>query len=167
MTSSTRLANALKFTEADLKANRQGRISEAQRQPYATPQVNRIAIYVVLGHAALLIGVFGALAIIVNKPALWGILLLVGGLALLPFMAARNEFLRRPVVQDDINRGRVESVCGVVELSSEKNRYHIVVAGRRFANVTLRLWGAFSADQPYCIYYLPQSAIILSAEPTD
>jgi hypothetical protein len=159
-----RLASALKFTPEDLEANRNGRMSEAQRKPYAVPQVSRIAIYVILGHALLLVGIFGAIAIVVNEPALWGILLLVAGLALLPFFVSRNEFLRRPVVQDDVNRGKVARVCGVVELPMENNRYHLHIEGKQFRNLTLKVWGAFRPNQAYCIYYLPQSSIILSAE---
>lgn len=159
-----RLSSALKFTEADLEANRNGHISEAQRQPYAVPQVSRIAIYVILGHAVLLVGIFGAIALVVNEPALWGILLLVSGLALLPFFVSRNEFLRRPVVQDDVNRGKVASVCGVVQLPMENSRYHLHIEGKQFNNLTLKVWGAFRPNTSYCLYYLPQSGIILSAE---
>jgi len=159
-----RLASALKFSEDDLERNRSGRISDAQRARFTPPPVSRIAIYVVLGHAVLLVGVLGGIAMVVNEPALWVILLIVGALAMLPFFAARSEFVRRPLVQDDVNRGRVASVCGVVELPAEDNRYHIRVDGVEFRSVTLKVWGAFSPQRAYCIYYLPQTRIILSAE---
>jgi hypothetical protein len=159
-----RLATALKFTEDDLLANQRGRISDTQRQAYLPPAVSRIAIYVVLGHAVLLLGIFGTIAVIVNKPAMWGVLLIVSGLALLPFFVSRGEFLRRPVVQDDVARGKVASVCGMVELPYENNRYGLRIENTTFNNLTLKVWGAFSPQKTYCIYYLPQSQIILSAE---
>jgi hypothetical protein len=159
-----RLARALKFSAADLEMNRQGRVSAAQRQPRAAPQVSQIAVYVILGHAALLVGLLGAIAVIANQPALWLVLAIVGVMALMPLFLARAEFLSRPVVQDDLNRGVVAQTCGTAHLTQEGQRYHLRVGSEEFPNVSLKVWGAFRQNERYCVYYLPRSKVILSAE---
>lgn len=159
-----RLARALKFTEADLELNRQGRISPAQRQPYTTPPVSRIAVYVILGHAVLLLGLLGMIAIVANQPIMWLVLAIVGVMALMPFFLTRSEFLSRPVVQDDVNRGKVARVCGVAHLTMAGKRYDLRVGTYEFRGVSLKVWGAFKQNIAYCVYYLPRSGVILSAE---
>lgn len=159
-----RLARALKFTAADLEMNRQGRVSAAQRQPHATPALSQIAVYVILGHAALLVALLGIIAIVANQPILWLVLIIVGGMALMPFFLTRSEFFSRPVVQDDLNRGKVAQVRGVAHLTMEDKRYHLRIGTQEFRNVSLKVWGAFQQDRAYCVYYLPRSGVILSAE---
>jgi hypothetical protein len=159
-----RLARALKFTAADLEMNRQGRVSAAQRQPHAALQISQIAVYVILGHAVLLVGLLGAIAVIASQPALWLVLAIVGVMALMPLFLARAEFLSRPVVQDDLNRGVVAQACGAAHLTQEGQRYHLRVGGEEFPNVSLKVWGAFRQNASYCVYYLPRSKVILSAE---
>lgn len=159
-----RLASALKFTPEDLQANRSGRISVAQRTRHEAPRISSVAVYVLIGHGVVLMGLLGTIALIVNKPAMWGVLLIVAGLAMLPFFAARNEFVRRPVLQDDVNRGSVAVVTGDAQLPMENQRYHVRVGNQEFRNVSLKLWGAFRPGVAYHVYYLPQSRIMLSAE---
>ncbi|XWX03208.1 hypothetical protein VZO05_11920 [Aggregatilineales bacterium SYSU G02658] len=159
-----RLARALKFTAADLEQNRQGRISAAQRQPYTTPPVSRIAVYVILGHGALLLGLLGAIAVVANQPVMWLVLGIVAVMGLMPLFLTRSEFLSRPVVQDDVNRGKVAQVCGVVSLTMEGKRYDLRVGTYEFRGVSLKVWGAFKQNIAYCVYYLPRSGVILSAE---
>lgn len=159
-----RLARALKFTADDLEMNRQGRVSAAQRQPYAKPTLNPLAVYVILGHAALLVGLLGVIALIVNQPILWLVLLVVGAMALMPFFLIRSEFFSRPVVQDDLNRGKVAQVRGVATLTMEGKRYHLRIGTQEFRDVSLKVWGAFQQNRSYCVYYLPRSGVILSAE---
>lgn len=161
-----RLAKALKFSQEDLDANRSGRISAAQRAAYKPPVVASIAQWVLLGHFVLLAGIFGVIAIFTHTPAMWLILLLVCGLAGLPFFVARNEFLARPVLQDDIARGKVARACGLALLTHEGTRYTLVVEGIAF-NVPLKVWSAFQASAGYCVYYLPNSRVLLTAEPLE
>lgn len=158
-----RLKTALKFTQEDLEANRTGRMSARQRDARKPPPVASIAQWVILGHFVLLVGVLGAIALVANRPILWGILLGVAGLAALPFIATRNEFVMRPVLQSDLAQGRVARACGVVLFQLQGGSTRLLVAGEAFS-VSTKVSAAFVQGQSYCLYYLPQSKVILSAE---
>ncbi len=154
---------ALKFTEDDLIANREGRMSTRQRNVSKPPAVASIAQWVILGHFVLLVGLLGVIAITANKPILWAILLVVAGLSAMPFMMSRNEFVMRPVLQSDLSKGRVAQVCGHAHLKIEGGSTHLYIGGEAF-NVTTKISIAFEQGKPYCLYYLPQSKAIVSAE---
>jgi hypothetical protein len=163
-TMNSRLVTSLKFNPSDLPYNQEGRLSPAQRKQFAPPKLSPLALYVVLGHAVLLVGVFGGIAIVVNQPIMWFILLIVGALGLMPFGMMRNEGVGRPLLQQDLSSGVVEKVCGKINIKFDGKKYHLLIDTIEFNNVTRKIAGGFTHEKDYCVYYLPKSKTILSAE---
>lgn len=161
-----RLATALKFEAQDLEDNRKGRMSAAQRARTQPPPVASVAQVVILAHFVLLAGLFGAIAIFANRPVMWGVFVLVMGMAALPFILSRNEFVARPVLQSDLAKGKVARACGTALFHIENGKTALLIEGERF-EVSTKVSVAFRQGRAYCVYYLPQSHTILSAEPTD
>lgn len=151
-----------RFNEADLQANQDGRISNAQRERYMPPRFQGLVMIVILGHAALLAGLLGLIALISQQPLMLLVLAVVLGMALLPFTLARADNLQRPVVLQDIHAGRVTSVCGPVLLDSQdKTSYTLLVSGEPFT-LSRDAYFALRPGFEYCFYYLPNSRTILS-----
>lgn len=163
------LQTSLKFTTDDLKANREGRISEKQGKKYEAPKIPMLVIAVVLGHAVLVGGILGAIAIITGNTAMWFVLGLVLALGLLPFVLMQNEGNIRPALRGDIKQGTVKKACGIAILTQKKNRHNITqyklyVDGINIILTSTQASG-FVNEALYCIYYLPRSMTLLSAEP--
>lgn len=165
------LQRSLKFTVDDLRANREGRMSEGQNKKNKQPEVNKLALIVIAGHAVLVVGLLGSIALITGKMAMWIVVGIVLALGLLPFLLMNNEGNINPTLRGDIKKGIVKKACGIVFINvktgrNDKRSYELYVDG-----VTLKLnsaqAGAFIHEQDYCVYYLPLSKTLLSAEPYD
>jgi hypothetical protein len=161
------LQTLLKFTADDLKANREGRISSKQFEKYKPAEVNRLAVYVILGHVLVIGGILGAIAIAVGKWEMWIVFAIVVGAALLPFVLLQNEGNIKPALRGDVKAGKVAKACGIVILTERKGRsvyYDLYVDG-----VTLQISAnqaeAFVHGDSYCVYYFPHSLMLLTAEP--
>lgn len=164
-----RLQRAMNFETVDLEANRSGKLSERQREAYRPPEFNPLVLWVLGGHAAVILLLLGSIAVLTGSRAMWTVLVIVMMLALLPFVLLRNEGNIQPALRADVARGKVAKVCGYVVPQERKSRgvstFHLSVAG-----ITLRLTRkqteGFVSGQPYCLYYLPDSRTLLTAEPT-
>jgi len=163
------LQRTLKFDVDDLRANRDGRMSERQRGKYQTPQPNKLVIGVIIGHGVLITGILGAIAIATGERALWVVLGIVVAVAFIPFVLMQNEANIKPTLKSDVNKGKVAVACGIVILTAKGNNnpyYELYVDG-----VTMRITpsqaSAFVDKETYCVYYLPLSYMLLTAEPTD
>ncbi|MGB7339117.1 MAG: hypothetical protein WBC91_09520 [Phototrophicaceae bacterium] len=163
------LQRILNFNVDDLRANREGKISEAQHDKHKPPEVSKLALYVIFGHAIVIVGLLGAIAIISARPAMWVVVGVVLALGLLPFLIMNNEGNLNPTLRGDVQKGRVEKVCGIAFITQNKDRnnissYELYIDGMTF-KVTSSQASAFIHEQDYCIYYLPLSKTLLSAEP--
>ncbi|MEM9953728.1 MAG: hypothetical protein AAF846_19115 [Chloroflexota bacterium] len=164
------LQRTLNFTVDDLRANQEGRISEAQFEKHKPPEVSKLALYVILGHAIVIIGLLGAIAIVAQRPAMWIVVGVVVALGLLPFLVMNNEGNINPTLRGDVQKGKVKKACGIAIITKNQGRtatsYELYIDG-----ITLKLTanqaGAFISERDYCVYYLPLSLTLLSAEPYD
>lgn len=162
------LQRTLNFTTDDLKANRDGHFSEAQSKKYEPPQVNNLALMVILGHALVIGGILGAVAIVTAKPAMWIVLGIVMALGILPFVLMHNEGNINPTLRADAKHGAVKKVCGIVIFDplkdANKNRVELYIDGITF-KLSNAQSTAFINEEVYCVYYLPLSRTLLTAEP--
>lgn len=161
------LQRTLQFSVDELRENREGRMSEKQREKIKPPEVNKLVIGVMLGHALLIGGLLGAIAIITHSFAAWVVLGIVLAFALFPFLVMQNEGNISPLLRGDYESGRVKQACGMLILSQKKGRniyYELYIDG-----VTLKISAkeatAFINEEMYCVYYLPRSLKLVSAEP--
>lgn len=161
------LQTILKFNADDLKANRDGHVSTKQFEKYKPAEVNRLAVFVIMGHVLVIGGILGAIALFTGKAAMWIVFGIVVAAALLPFVLLQNEGNIKPALRGDVKVGKVMKACGIVILTERKGRqiyYDLYVDG-----VTLQISAtqaaAFVHEDSYCIYYLPRSLMLLSAEP--
>lgn len=163
------LQRTLKFTLEDLKLNRDGQLSEAQREKHKPPEVSRLALYVIAGHALLIGGLLGAIAIITGEFAMWIVLAIVVALGLLPFLLMNNEGNINPTLRGDVQHGVVKKACGITIIKQTKDRNNISSYELYVDDLTLKLTAsqasAFINEEVYCVYYLPLSRTLLSAEP--
>lgn len=165
------LQTAFQFTPEDLKINRDGQLSAAQAQRYAVqaPKVSKLALIVVAVHALLIGGILGAIALATGKTALWIVLGIVLMLGLVPFVFMQNEANINPTLRGDLAKGRVQQACGIAILKEQRGRnnsikYQVYVDGVTLA-LTSKQASAFIHEERYCVYYLPLSLTLLSAEP--
>jgi hypothetical protein len=161
------LQTTLKFTVDDLKANRDGRVSKRQFDKYKPPEINKMAIWVLLGHGLVIGGILGAIAVATGETAMWLVFGIVVAAAFLPFVLLNNEGNLAPALRGDVLGGKVAKTCGIVVLTQEQGRdtrFDLYVDG-----VTLKISrsqaAAFVHGEGYCVYYLPNSLTLLSAEP--
>lgn len=164
------LQRNLNFTTDDLKANREGSVSDAQVEKHKPAEVSTLATYIIIGHAVVIAGLLGAIALITGEVALWVVLAIVLGLGLMPFVIMRNEGNIRPTVRADLERGTVKKTCGRAFVTSESSRsrgtrYQLYI-NELTLTLTAKQASAFVNEGMYCVYYLPLSQILLSAEPT-
>ncbi|MGJ3241050.1 MAG: hypothetical protein ACFE0Q_20235 [Anaerolineae bacterium] len=163
------LQRTLKFTTDDLRANREGRLSDAQHDKHKPPEVSRLALYVVIGHAVVIVSILGAIALLTGSTAMWIVVGAMLVLGLLPFIIMNNEGNINPTLRGDVKQGAVKQVCGMAIVKKETNRHHIsryelYIDGMSF-KLSATQAGGFISEQDYCVYYLPLSKTLLSAEP--
>jgi hypothetical protein len=161
------LQTTLKFTADDLKSNRDGRVSKRQFEKYKPPEINKMAIYVLLGHGVLIGGILGAIAIATGETAMWIVFAIVVAAAFLPFVLLNNEGNLTPVVRGDVLAGVVEKTCGIVILTEHSGReiYYELYIDSITLKISRSQAAAFVHGDSYCIYYLPKSRTLLTAEP--
>jgi len=158
------LQRMLKFTDADLAANRQGKLSVKQRERMQPPKFNRLVMFVILGHMVLIGGILGAIALVTGEAVLWLVLLIVLGLGAVPFITLQNEGNLNPILKADVLSGKVVSRSGMVFLDEQsRQRVDLQIDG-----IVLKLLprqaAAFKHEDEYTVYYLPQSLHLLTAE---
>jgi len=161
------LMRTLNFNTEDLRANREGRMSEAQRERLTPPKTNPMIAVAVFGHLAVVGGMLALLAIFTQSMALWAVFGLAVVMMMAPFGFLRSEGkLNRPVMRDDMAKGRVEKACGIVILTEKKGRkttFDLLVSGISL-EISPAEAAAFQHEAMYCVYYLPGSKTLLSAE---
>lgn len=166
--SQLQLQRILQFTVDDLRENREGRISEKQQDKFKPPEVNRLVVWVLLGHAIFIGGLLGAIAILTGSIAAWIVLGVVLAFGMLPFVVLQNEGNITPLLRGDYESGKVKQACGVVILTEKKVRrvyYELYIDGI-ILKISAKEATAFIHEEIYCVYYLPRSLKLISAEPT-
>lgn len=164
------LMQSLNFTTDDLNANREHKMSSAQREYFTPKKMNPFVTAVFYGHLALIVGIFAVMAILTGSMAMWWITLLVGLLLYAPFTYAKAQNRMRPALQDDLAKGVVTEARGYVFLEEKMERkkpyIELTVDGVTFKLKPKRA-AHFRHEGEYCVYYLPGSKTLLSAEPID
>ncbi|QPC82615.1 hypothetical protein G4Y79_23485 [Phototrophicus methaneseepsis] len=160
------LMQALKFNSKDLAHNQEGELSPRQKGRLQPPRMEGIGLWVLLGHVALIIGILGAIAIFTGHWILLVIALFVGGMAGMPLVMVRDQKFMKPDLAQDVDQGKVISVCGETiryARTDTEQAYYVVVDEMTF-KVTSQVYSGFHQEGSYCVYYLPRSRMILSAE---
>lgn len=163
------LMQSLKFTTEDLKANRENRISAAQRENFTPEKTKPIVAMVFMGHLLAVVGILVTIAIITGAWAMWIVVVLVTVLMAAPFGFIQQKDQMRPIMRDDLAKGFVAQACGTVFLETKQGRkpyVELIVNGVTF-ELEPKQAAYFRHEGMYCIYYLPGSLTILSAEPTN
>ena len=155
------------FDAEDISANRQGLMTERQRDVLSGKRWYwRLWSVIILVAIPLLIGL--TIADGTNRhdtPASRiGMIALIFILAGILYAYTHSKWKK---VHTDILEQRVLSVAGTVKLKKHREnygtRYEVVVEKMKFP-VMRRVAEAFQEEEKYCIYYVPHSKIALSAE---
>ncbi|MCA9890926.1 MAG: hypothetical protein KC546_21260 [Anaerolineae bacterium] len=160
------LMQALRFDPRDLAANREGNLSQRQITRLQPPRIQGLAFWVMIGHVAVIFAVLGMIAIISQQGGLLLVAVIAAGMTGMPMMMVRDQKFMRPDLGKDVQKGVVKSVCGMTTRHTDpdkKRNYYITVDETTF-EVTSKMYGGFFQEGNYCVYYLPRSRTIVSAE---
>lgn len=162
----TMLMQALRFDQRDLAKNREGQLSQRQIARLQPPRVQGLALWVLLGHVAVIVAILGAIAIISQH---WGFLLvalIATGMAGMPIMMVRDQRFMQPAINADVQNGVVKAICGPTtrHTQADKRRSYQITIDETTFEVSSKVYSGFFQESEYCIYYLPRSRVIVSAE---
>ena len=159
------LMAAMNFTEADLQANRQGHLSQAQAD-----RLKRMRRRYVLMAAVLFLGLaLAATALIFLGQQNRNVILSAAGGLLTVINAVLMGGMGRSYmrIDSDLRGGGVETLAGEVERALRRGRQHdyylLRIDGVSLA-VTQDIFLAFQHEAPYRIYRTRLSGALLSAE---
>lgn len=166
--STTALQTALRFSPADLQANRQGKLSQRQAARMLALRRRNSALAAPL----FLLLVCAATALLYGGQVGGNRLLSGTGFGLIVLNALLSGFVGRSWMRigSDLRAGAVEVLAGDVE--------RVLRRGRAGDNYLLRIDGAslfvsrevfrgFEHEAPYHIYRTSHARVLLSAEPVD
>ncbi len=159
------LRTALRYTEADLQANRQGRLSEMQAQRLQDTRRRNSALAALLFFALVIAASLflygGQLAANPLLSAIGSLLILVN--ALLSGFAGRS-WMR---IGGDLRSGVVEALAGDVQRVVRRGRagdtFVIRLDGANLA-VSREIFFGFEHEAPYRVYRSGRSGVLLAAE---
>lgn len=160
------LMSAIGFTDADLKANRAGRLSERQRQNLFRDQSqSAIKWWAVIGIAGL--GVLMGL----SSP-MWGSLCFPYAAPIL-FVALPAAFLEQNKIRKVVKQGRVSIMQGILSKRGPQNTLQkntnpkttrfIYMEGQRFT-VSQGVYEALDDDALYRLYYVEATSFLKGKE---
>jgi hypothetical protein len=96
------------------------------------------------------------------------IALFAGGMAGMPIVMIRDQKFMKPELAKDVEQGTVKSVCGdTLRYPRDGTSNYIIAIGDTTFDVSSQVYSGFHQAGTYCIYYLPRSRVILSAERID
>lgn len=172
-----RLMSKLGFTADELTANREGYMTEAQRERLRRALMPYGSLVVGLSMTVLLIVSYFVIQRLLGLENLrddgtFLVILLVAGLICIPW-GMLDVAIRQRRTRLDLHKGIVKSACGPAQLEigwrvlgiklRTRNTHQLLIGGMRFA-VSENVLLAFHDGTSYCVYYLPHRKIILSAE---
>lgn len=159
------LMNSFKFSEVDLEANREGKLSGRQKEKLVGQQPSALVQAVMVGHFVIVIGLLGLIAFASQNTWMFVITLAVIAVLAAPFSMMAGG--GRPALRDDVAKGQVMSACGDAVLTSQAgirgNTYSLMIAQITF-KIEERTYRQIENGRAYCAYYLPQSRTLLSIE---
>lgn len=159
------LQQALDFTDDDLQANRDGKLSPKQRMKLESAQkgsFRALWVMAIITLAALILGVFvGGI-----------VLIMLGTIALLLSIMALVEYLNSYRAYDhDLKLPTIETVQGLLEYMMRENSAFDGMthpAGIRIGDMKFLLLDdqvlSFEEGEVYVLYYAPATQTLLSAE---
>lgn len=162
------LADTIGFNDDELEQNRDGYLSERQREELLTDAQSRSTVMIVV---TLALGIAAVIAVLdslrMNIPYTGHPILLII-FAFVEIGAFAQFGLPIPRYRQDAAGVAADSVQGHVRLSIGGNSrkriiYTITIGGIRFA-VGKPILLAFKNDEPYAVYFAPRSRKLLSAE---
>ncbi len=160
-----RLEAYFNFTPDDLVINKEGRLSAAQKAKIASQKQN---YFKVLRIGAPILGVVAGLLFLLGEPLMRviGFFLLIGlPLAIVALIKKTRQ------LQQEIEDDRVAKYCGTIqlEINERRGRYgtttYKLIAGETFA-LNSELLTHLHNGETYCVYYTPQSKLLLALEYT-
>jgi hypothetical protein len=164
-----------KFSENDLLANRQGKLTQQQKAALKEKAKSSLILSAVVCLVAGLIilwivgtyyrtvGAYDLVMRILTGIFFFGLVVLLLSLLLFTLPGYRNW-------KEDIDTGRVDRICGRVSLDVEyrSGRYGYTLFKLAIGSQTFQLskdaFLAFENGQNYCLYYAPKTKAILSVE---
>lgn len=169
------LGKMLSFTVDDLRHNHEGILSESQRRRLRVRQFWHEDVFAGVGWAVMCLLVMATMVSSLlkelSRPFDWDILLTVWLVVFTGFVAWLGAWLawKHAIgVYRDLREGKVVRISGKVAHRHNRYRYavfyYIVIANQWF-EVTQKQRAQFVPDKPYHVYVLPNSRLVLSAEP--
>jgi hypothetical protein len=159
------LMQGVGFTQDDLEANREGRMTGGQRIRLMNLQKGRIPWSALLKGPALVVilSLGGALITRSEYPNPFLGLLVTGGIYFgFMFLIWLSEYRRMSHFRHDLADNQISEVEGRIQLLA-KNTYAASMEGIRFS-LEKPAFLAFKNGDPYRLYYTPRSKTLLSAE---
>jgi hypothetical protein len=165
-----KLAEALNFTEADLDANREGRMTPTQEKRLMnrklfSPGSWQFQLLVGGGIIGLLVSLLVLVSVLRIGMRPISLILLLLMIAIYAAMGWFYGKVRRQVRVD--KKAGVESITGLVGFEIQEgnpSNYFVKTQGLRF-EVSQAGMLAFYNGRPYHLYYTPNTNLLLSAEP--
>ena len=169
--SQQKLMHALNFTEADLTANRDGFMSDGQKL-YWRQRRKWTTIAFRLGQIIIVMLLAGLVQLAVQRNGIIWLAFIVGLMGLAVLWTVGDLLNPATDYQDDLRKGHVYSVCGNMKRTDINSKYphdyfHKIEVETIWFRVNGFRWAIFQNGHSYCLYYMPDSKIILSAEPLD
>lgn len=159
------LMRHLKFNQEDLEQNRQGYITPRQIEKWGKPPVSPLVQAILLGHFFGVVALLALIAFASQSPVMIVVILAIIAVLAVPFNVLADR--GRATIQMDIQKGKVRFICGTLRKSQTRlalqSTYAIEIEQLRFT-VDQTLFRMFSDETRYCVYYLPESRTIISAE---
>jgi hypothetical protein len=171
------LMHALSFTDADLKANREGYMTFEQRQKLRTSQTTYSWFFGVGGIIFAIIGVMlvgslfmpsvdkgtGGIAVI----SVCAVVFTAGIILGMAWLGLRIFQLQSQLYQADLHKGEVQQVTGVVvrqlQVGNKSVGYELLVGEERF-RVSAYTYKQFTDGAAYTLYFTPNTKTLLAAE---
>lgn len=167
MADATTLQQALRFSDADLSANREGHLSDSQQIMLQTRKTRLmlIGLFIFFG-LAFIATLFIFLG---SNPANSGILTLIGiGLTICNALMVGIIFRGWLKLNSDTSAKRVDKIHGKLERVLKPVNRRIITYIIRIQNtetvVSKEVFTAFTHEQSYILYRTPYTGILLSAE---
>lgn len=172
-----RLMSKLGFTADELTANREGYMTEAQRERLRRELIPYGSLVMGLSITVLLIVSYFVIQWLLglsdlNDNGAFLIILVIAGVICIP-LAMLESGIHQRRTRLDLHKGIVKSACGPAQLEigwrvlgiklRTRNTHQLLIGGMRFA-VSENVLLAFHDGTSYCVYYAPHRKILLSAE---
>ncbi len=163
----TPLAEAFEFTQDDLAANRQGRLTARQRSKLVIKKDTGSCSIILIGLAVIVISLIGMWYFGKRGEycVVWLCVIVLIGLPFMWYAVAQGEQDRW---RADMSEDSVKNICGVIWLDvrpgGEWPTDYLLMIGQREWLISKEQFLVLAHGASYCIYYVPKHKVILSIE---